>query len=325
MVSHYGVVTDHAADSREITLPSPLFRDPIYDAPTDPTVIWSREEQQWYLFYTQRRATDVSIGVSWVHGTDIGVANSIDGAKWLYRGTLQGLDIEPGRNTFWAPEIIWADGCYHMYVSYITGVPTDWEYPRDILHYISSDLWNWTFQGKLDLKAQRVIDACVYEIAPHVYKMWYKNESRESRTYAAVSEDLSHWKVLGPEITDCAQEGPNVFELGGKKWMISDYWSGLAVYCSEDFTNWVRKRDILTESGTRTLDQGLGHHADVLVKNGRAYLFYFCHPFASEGKPEAEVDKSIPLRQRNMSVIQVAELYVKNDELYCDRDADAHW
>lgn len=110
-------------EQEKVTLPAPLFIDPIYDCPTDPVVIWNRKEEQWYLFYTQRRATDVPIGVSWVHGTAIGVAVSKDGAKWLYRGTLEGLDIERGHNTFWAPEIIEAEGKYHMYVSYITGSP----------------------------------------------------------------------------------------------------------------------------------------------------------------------------------------------------------
>ena len=114
---------------QEIRLPAPLFRDPIYDCPTDPTVIWNREEKKWMLFYTQRRATDVAVGVSWVHGTKIGVAESEDGAKWLYRGTLEGLDIEHGCNTFWAPEIIRAEGAYHMYVSYITGIPTEIPFP----------------------------------------------------------------------------------------------------------------------------------------------------------------------------------------------------
>ena len=101
-------------NTKQITLPSPLFRDPIHDCPTDPTVIWSEEETQWYLFYTQRRADAPAIGVSWVHGTKIGVASSADGNKWLYRGTLEGLDIERGHNTFWAPEIIRAEGAYHM-------------------------------------------------------------------------------------------------------------------------------------------------------------------------------------------------------------------
>ena len=107
---------------KEILLPAPLFRDPVYDCPTDPTVIWNEEEKMWYLFYTQRRAGAASIGVSWVHGTKIGVAVSRDGGKWLYRGTLEGLEIERGHNTFWAPEIIRAEGIYHMYVSYITQI-----------------------------------------------------------------------------------------------------------------------------------------------------------------------------------------------------------
>ena len=81
---------------------TPLFRDPIYDAPTDPTVIYNEKEQLWYMFYTQRRAVEPIIGVAWVHGTKIGVAVSKDLCSWMYRGALEGLDIEPGHNTFWA-------------------------------------------------------------------------------------------------------------------------------------------------------------------------------------------------------------------------------
>lgn len=149
-----------------------------------------------------------------------------------------GAGYREGENTFWAPEILWAEGCYHMYVSYITGVPTDWDYPRQMLHYTSDNLWDWRFQGSIDLNSERVIDACVYEIAPHQYKMWYKDEEKESRTYAAVSRDLYHWH-------------------------------GLAVYRSDDFTNWIRCADILVESGIRPLDKGFGHHADVLVRNAK--------------------------------------------------------
>lgn len=318
LLAFYGVYEKRV----EIDLPAPLFRDPIYDAPTDPAIIWNREEEQWYLFYTQRRANDTDIGVAWVHGTKIGIASSKDGSKWLYRGTLSGLDIEKGHNTFWAPEILWAEGCYHMYVSYITGIPADWDYPRQILHYTSSDLWEWNFQGQIDLKSERVIDACVYEIAPHLYKMWYKDEMQGSKTCAAVSEDLYDWKVLGAEITDCAQEGPNVFELAGGKWLISDFWSGLAVYRSEDFSSWVRCGSILAESGTRLADQGFAHHADVLVRNGKAYLFYFCHPY-DDGKTKGT--GSVPVKDRSRSVIQVAELIVKNGTLYCDRNAQVKW
>lgn len=316
-----------AEQKQKVTLPSPLFRDPIYDCPTDPTVIWNEKEEQWYLLYTQRRATDVPIGVSWVHGTALGVATSRDGTKWLYRGTLEGLDIEPGHNTFWAPEIIEAEGLYHMYVSYITGIPNDWEYPRWMLHYTSTNLWDWRFEGRVDLDSERVIDACVYEIAPHTYKMWYKDEDKESRTYAAVSYDLYHWDVVGEEVADCGQEGPNVFELGGKIWMISDFWNGLAVYTSEDYTHWTRCEDILRESGTRAMDTGMGHHADVLVKDGRAFIFYFCHPYAGENEGDFTDEEKARFteRDRNKAVVQVAELKVEEENLVCDRNAAVTW
>lgn len=310
---------------QEITLPAPLFRDPVYDCPTDPTVIWNEEEQMWYLFYTQRRAGAVAIGVSWVHGSSIGVAVSRDGSKWLYRGTLEGLEIERGHNTFWAPEIIRAEGIYHMYVSYITGIPVDWDYPRRMLHYISVNLWDWTFAGRVDLESERVIDACIYEVKPHRYKMWYKDEDNGSKTTAAVSEDLYHWTVLGAEVTDCAQEGPNVFELGGSKWMISDYWKGLAVYRSEDFSHWIRCRDILNKSGSRPMDRGWGHHADVVVRNGRAFIFYFCHPYACEGEAEGKEPSGLTEQEWNKAVVQVAELVIREGELWCDRDAQVTW
>lgn len=311
-------------DKRRI-LPAPLFRDPIYDCPTDPTVIWNREEKQWYLFYTQRRNGVCAIGSSWVHGTKIGVASSADGIRWLYRGTLENLDIERGHNTFWAPEIIWAEGKYHMYVSYITGVPQDWNYPRKMLHYTSDDLWDWKFQSVLDLGSERVIDACVYEIAPRSYKMWYKDECADSRIFAAVSEDLYHWTPVGMEVSDCAQEGPNVFELGGKIWMVSDYWKGLAIYRSEDFKNWIRCEDILKEPGNRPMDRGLGHHADVLVKDGRAFLFYFCIPGVHELADGPEVWDKLPVWERNMAVVQAAELLAEGDRIVCNRDAEVVW
>lgn len=295
----------------ENVAPAPLFRDPIYDCPTDPTVIYNRDEEQWYLFYTQRRATDPQLGVAWVHGTKIGIASSKDGSKWLYRGTLNNLDFENGHNTFWAPEIVYEDSAYHMYVSYIQGIPNDWDYPRQIIHYTSNDLWNWECVGPIDLDSDRVIDACIYKTADKQYKMWYKDESNGSLTYAAESSDLHQWRVLGPEITDCAQEGPNVFEFGGYKWLISDFWDGLAVYRSDDFKSWSRNNTILSGNGTRDLDLGDGHHADILVHNGRVFIFYFTHPFL-EDRSNSWNDE---LGYKSRAVIQVAELEIVDGKL----------
>ena len=69
--------------------PKPLFRDPVYDGAADPTIVYSRAEKKWLMFYTNRRANVPGLtNVTWVHGTPIGVAESADGAKWTYRGTV---------------------------------------------------------------------------------------------------------------------------------------------------------------------------------------------------------------------------------------------
>lgn len=299
---------------------SPLYQDPIYNGATDPVVIWNKEENCYYMFYTQRRSTSVQIGFSSIHGSDIGVASSEDGVKWLYRGTVPGLAIEPGHNTFWAPEIIYGEGEYHMYVSYITGIPTDWNYERRMLHYTGDNLWEWSFKGEIKLSSNKVIDACIYEISPKVYKMWYKDETNHSYTYAAVSKDLYNWEVTGEEITDCPHEGPNVFELGGVKWMITDFWSGLGVYYSEDFTKWIRQEEnILSEPGDRYLDGAKGHHADVVVAGEEAYIFYFCHPYEKVTRDcQAEGSEAL-------TVIQAARLTTDGKKLYCDRNEIFEW
>ena len=312
------------SNTKEVQLRAPLYRDPIYDSPTDPTIIWNEKEQEWYLFYTQRRAVEPIIGYAWIHGTDIGVATSKDGAKWLYRGTLSNLAIEPGHNTFWAPEIIWAKGEYHMYVSYITGIPCDWDYPRWILHYTSDNLWDWKFQSRLDLDTERAIDVCVYEVEDGLWKMWYKNESCDSHIYTAISKDLYTWEPTGAEINDCPQEGPNVFEFAGDKWLIGDFWSGLSVYHSKDFKNWERQENILDKSGNRKMDQGLGHHADVLVLGDRAYIFYFCHPYSGDDGDLVWKEQHT-LLQHAKAVVQVAELEVINGKMICNRDAEVFW
>jgi len=297
---------------------APLFRDPIFDAPTDPVVIWNNEESCWWMLYTQRRHSVGSVGVAHIHGSKIGIASSDDGSNWLYRGTLPGLDIEPGHNTFWAPEVIFADGLYHMYLSYIQGVPTNWNRERHILHFTADNLWNWAFKSKLELSSNRVIDACVYEIAPSVFKMWYKDEVNNSHSYAAISSDLYNWEVVGPEITFNSHEGANVFELSGKKWLITDEWRGLGVYFSDDFSNWHRQGNIMFEGGIRDFDGVMASHPDVVVTPSGAYIFYFTH---YNWKNENRLDKSyIPRDADNKTCIQVAELKVVDGVLVCERD-----
>lgn len=294
--------------------PAPLFRDPIYDGAADPTLIWNRAERCWWLVYTNRRANVPCVGLSWCHGTDLGIASAVDGGRsWVYRGTLQGLEFEPGRNTFWAPEILWHDGRYHMYVSYIRGVPQDWSGERQIVHFSSGNLWDWSFESVLRLSSARVIDACVHRMHNGCWRLWYKDEAHGSHTWAADSPDLFSWDVAGPVITDGAHEGPNVFHWREAYWMLADYWRGLGVYRSDDALRWEYQGDILATFGKRADDADIGRHADVVVSGNRAFVFYFTHPGRVDNPPEGT-----PADKRTS--LQVAELEIVGHRLVCDRD-----
>ncbi|QGH33938.1 glycosyl hydrolase [Gracilibacillus salitolerans] len=299
-------------NSKKVT--APLFRDPIYDGAADPTVIWNHVEKEWWMVYMNRRATSRRMDVSWVHGTDLGIATSKEGNQWLYCGIIEDLDIEKGRNTFWAPEIIYHEGIYHMYVSYIKGVPDSWSgHKRHILHYTSDNLWNWIYQSTLSLSSGYVIDAAVHKLPNGKWRMWYKDEQNHSHTYAADSDDLYHWESVGPVIIGFPHEGANVFFWQEQYWLIIDEWSGQGVYQSKDCVNWQRNSKILDKDGIRKDDQGVGLHADVLVVNDKAYIFYFTHPDRAKG-----YGKDSYLSKR--SSIQVAELEIENGILTCHRD-----
>ena len=46
---------------------------------------------EYWMYYTQRRATlENANGVDWVHGSTIGIATSVNGINWSYKGTIQG-------------------------------------------------------------------------------------------------------------------------------------------------------------------------------------------------------------------------------------------
>src|SRR5680860_194115 len=143
----------------------PLFRDPIYDGAADPSVIWNKEEQKWFMFYTNRRANAEGLnGVSCVHGTRIGIAESIDGgASWTYRDTCD-IQYRLTDYTHWAPEVVAFNGLYHMFLTYVPGIFTDWNHPRWIVHLTSKNLINWKLESKLNLASERCIDACVFQL-----------------------------------------------------------------------------------------------------------------------------------------------------------------
>ncbi|WP_150306497.1 glycoside hydrolase family protein [Planctomonas psychrotolerans] len=299
---------------------APLFRDPIFDGAADPTVIYNPHEDAWWMVYTNRPTTNtIEKGIYWLFGSDLGVASSDDGgATWQYRGILENLAFEWGRGTYWAPEIFEHEGVFHMYVSYIRGIPVGGP-PAEmkIHHYTSSDLLDWTHVGPLALHSDFVIDACVIRRPDGGFRMWYKDQLNGSITWAADSDDLYEWTDRAEVLrTPGGHEGPNVFELGGFFWLIVDTWAGQLVTRSTDLEKWTEQGLILAgEHGvpnTRADDVGPGLHADVVVSGERAWIFYFTHP--------DRVGSEHPTVRSRRSSIQVAELRVEDGTLVCERD-----
>jgi hypothetical protein len=293
----------------------PLFRDPVFDGAADPTVIWNRAEKKWFMLYTNRRASDTTLdGVTWVHGTRIGIAESPDGgATWKYLDTCN-IQYRPDSGfTHWAPEVIYNKGLYHMYLTYVPGIFSDWKHPRRIVHMTSQNLMDWTFESTLNLASEKVIDACVFHMPDGNWRMYYNNEADKKSIYFADSPDLYSWtdscrKVVG----DRGGEGPYVFYWRGKYRMIVDNWNGLGVYESDDLVNWQRQpENILGESGTGPDDEGFGHHAMVIVSQERAFIFYFTHPGREPGAS---------LYDQRRSSLQVAELELVDGKVVCHRD-----
>ena len=284
--------------------PDPLFTDPL-GAPTDPTVI-EGTDGSWWLFATQRRVDDDGPGVSWVHGTDVAVATSDDGGlTWTHRGVVDGLDPHDGRNTLWAPEVVFAEGRFHMFVTYISGVPEQWAgHERHILHHVSDDLARWEYRGVVPLSSDHVIDACVAPTEDG-YRIWFKDEAAGSTTWCADSADLETWGPSRPVIEGRPHEGPNVFTLGGWHWMIVDEWRGQAVYRSDDLSHWTADGRILVEPR--------GHHADVVATDTEAWIFYFTHDVSPFGETGAGED---PATRR--AVVRVAVALVVDGHLVCD-------
>ena len=294
----------------------PLFRDPVFDGAADPVVVWNRGERRWFLFYTNRRANVPDLpGVSWVYGSPIGIAESDDGgATWRYRGTAR-IDYDEGENTFWAPDVLYHAGVYHMFLTFVPGVRTDWSGPRRIVHLTSGDLLRWDYRSTLPLASDKVIDASVLHIPGGAWRLYYNNEEDNKSIYCAGSADLFTWQDGGKVIGDRRGEGPKVFHWKDRYWMIVDLWQGLGVYHSPDARHWTAQaKNLLDIPGHGPDDGVIGNHADVVVSGGRAYLFYFTHP--GRRGPDAAKDAS----ERRRSSIQVVELHCSAGELEADRD-----
>lgn len=309
-------IADENAVSGSHIACKPLYRDPVYDGAADPVLAWNPREKKWLMFYTNRRASvKEAAGVSWVHGTPIGIAESADGgATWAYRCDAN-IGYKKGEDTYWAPEVIEHEGTWHMYLTHVPGIFTDWNHPRDILHLTSKDLLNWEYQSTLKLSSDRVIDACVIRLTDGSWRMWYNNEREGKSMYYADSRDLYTWEDKGKTPGQWRGEGPKVFWWKGSYWMVVDTWDGLGVYRSPDALAWTRQEgNLLKEPGTGPDDQVKGGHPDVIVSGDRAFLFYFTHP----GRRGEDARKDG--YQQRRSSIQVTELKYEKGLLSCDRN-----
>ncbi len=292
----------------------PLFRDPIFDGAADPTLIWNQKEKKWFMYYTNRRANIGGNGVSWVHRTPIGIAESSDGAHWKYKVNCN-INYVLKDVTYWAPDVIKYKNTYHMYLTIVPGVFEDWHHPRTIIHLTSKNLIDWDFQSELNLASERCIDASVIRLSNGTWRMFYNNEKEDKSIYYADSSDLYNWVDSGKKIIKERGEGPKVFQWKGKNWLITDSWNGLSVYSSKDFLNWNRQeKNILQIPGIGEDDKVMGGHPDVIVSGDKAYIFYFTHPGRT---PENKGKDNYETRR---SSIQVAELEYSNGEISCNRD-----
>jgi len=295
--------------------PKPLYRDPIFDGAADSELVWNEKEQKWFMFYTNRRANmENPNGVDWVHGTKINIAESADnGATWTFRDEAN-INYGVDKYTYWAPDIVENKGTFHMYLTIVPGIFSDWSHPRHIVHLTSKNLLDWEFESKIELPSDKVIDAGVIQKPDGTWRMFYNNERDGKTIYYADSPDLYKWEDKGKIIAERG-EGPKVFQWKGKYFMVIDTWRGLAIHSSDDLDNWTRQKDhILQQPGTGKDDGVHGQHCDVVVSNDRAYIFYFTHPGRVGEKAK---ENTVDTRRTS---IQVGELKYINGELVCDRN-----
>lgn len=298
----------------------PLYRDPVYNGAADPTIVWNPLVRKWWMYYTDRRANVPGLsGVTWVHGTPIGIAESGDeGAHWKFVGMAQ-FDLPAsygGTNvTCWAPDLTHApDGTWQMFLTVVPGIFENWNHPRDILQLTSTDMVHWNNPRRLALSSDRVIDPSIERMPNGSWRLYYNDERAGKAINYAVSPDLMNWTDKGLAFKSRG-EGPKGFRWHGKFWVIIDEWKGLGVFRSQDGLHWEKQPENLVAGIGKGPDDGAqGDHCDVVVNHDRAYLFYFTHP--GRHGPDAHKDAY----EQRRSSIQVTELREQDGWLTCNRD-----
>ncbi|MDP4209377.1 MAG: family 43 glycosylhydrolase [Bacteroidota bacterium] len=298
------------ASKEGVIAPKPVFRDPVYDGAADPIVIWNPQVKKWWMYYTNRRATMTELpGVSWVFGTPIGIAESTDGANWKYAGVANFPDLPAecgGKDvTEWAPDIVLGDdGKWHMYLSVVPGIDTKWGLPGFIAHLTSANLRDWKYERRLSQLGTRVIDSDILKMPDGIWRMYYKDQTKYSHINVTESKDLYNWSEP-KEALRINGEGPIAFQWKGYYWLIIDTWNGQTVHRSVDGNTWTVQPGgplMPDDEGTGKDDVPNALHANVVISNDRAYMYYFTHP----GRIGA--DKKKDTYEQRRTSIQVVEL-----------------
>lgn len=309
-------------------IPSPLFAEPHYHGSCDPEIVRNDRQNEWWIFYTARRATREQ---GTYVGTPIGVAASKDLRSWRFVGycSFDGVQGRPDMPvTFWAPGIIRQGNVCHMFVTFKGNANPPWGGPGRIVHYKASmdDLLNgWRKAETQGLLQDDAIDATVIPVDDE-FRMYYR-VGKGGGIQWAVSKDLTSWQPRGKcpgDLNASAQargfdyqEAPYVFCWQNRYWMLTDPHKGLAVYVSRDAENWQLQGRILAEPGHRMHDNTVARHPSVAVVDGRALLFYHVEPWRPYPSPGPE-QRTV---QQKQSFLQAAELKVIEGRLTCDRDA----
>lgn len=292
-----------------------MFDDPIWHGAADPTPIWNAAEKKWFIYYTQRRAAlSPSERVEYCHGSAVGIATSTDGVEWKYEGICHGDDgLDAPIEAFcswWAPCVVFSDGTYHLFISWVDGIYKDWRGKRFIKHFTSRDGRNFKYQSTLNLSSENCIDPCVWK-AGGKWLMLYKDEAHNSHSWMAESRNLNDWKVVGEMVSDCTHEAPFVWNWMGKWFLIVDAWDkGLRIYESKNgIDGWSYNNTILSEPGKRDKDNFRGAHPGILTTADGAYVIYHVHYQPPDTKYGSR-----------RTVLQIAQLELKDGKVVCERD-----
>lgn len=320
-----------------VQVKSPLFIDPNYHGSCDPEIVWNQAEERYFIYYTSRRSQLQNNFLA----TPIGAISSKDLVNWNFEGycVFDGIGgTKDANSTFWAPAIIAHNDSLHMFVTWkpdTAVVKNPWGGPGMIVHYkthLNAPVKGWKKVGVMHNKTLNTIDATVYK-KDNLFHVWFKGKKKGKREknelYHKVSKDLIGWSDFGFSKSDVFnesvtgsnfEEAPYIFNWKGKDWLITDPHNGLFVYHSNDGENWNFQGTILEKGSSRTMDGSMARHCSVVVKDDRAFIFYHVEPWRAYDKEHSgwPIYKQ-PLKNRQ-SVLQMAELEIKEGKLICNRD-----